>query len=122
MVVAIDLDGTSFAYPDLFAHLMRSLQAQGHTVGILTAHHVSRQQEDLFQLFQLGFPKPDFYIGKHTDELSIPSKRWKPKVMHELGIEYLFDDYNSDEIKLISTKESLQDGTRPERLWPRWRL
>lgn len=121
MKVAIDIDGTLKAHPELFSELARALRARGHTVGILTAHHESRERYDRAWLKRIGFPRPAFFLCKTTEELPIPAWRWKPAVMERERIDYLFDDLNSSEIKLLTTRETKQDGFRMEKLWPRWR-
>lgn len=120
LCIAIDLDGTMWAHPELFSEMARALKARGHSVGILTANHVSRERENRARLRQVGFPRPDFFVSKKTEELMIPPRTWKPRVMHARGIDYLFDDLHSNEIKLLTTREALDDGFRAERLWPRW--
>lgn len=109
MKIAIDLDGTAWSYPSFFAELMRALQARGHKVGILTAHNWKLQEPDLHLFRARGFPTPDFYLAKTAEEAGIPSREWKPKVMQEQGIDWLFDDMDDfDKISLYTTEKKVR--------------
>ena len=83
--VAIDLDGTMWAHPELFSEMARALKARGHSVGILTANHVSRERANRTRLRKAGFLRPDFFISKTTEELMIPLRTWKPRVMRDFA-------------------------------------
>ena len=98
MKFAIDLDGTAWKYRQLFAALMRSLQREGHQVGILTAHGPVLEREDRRLLLARGFPEPHFFINKQ--EPAEPCKPWKERMVQEHSIDCLFDDFDSPTIVL----------------------
>jgi len=98
--VGIDLDGTAWKYREFFSILMRAMQKAGLQVGIITAH-CNMREEDLQLFSNRRFPTPDFYISKVEGERGIPSREWKIKKCFENGIEYLFDDFDTDEVRLV---------------------
>jgi hypothetical protein len=106
--IAIDLDGTAWAYPSFFAELMRALQARGHQIGILTSHHESLREADLRLFAARGFPTPSFYYAKRSDEAGLPAAEWKPAAMRRHHIEWLFDDLDTTEIRLLTTGRPLR--------------
>lgn len=101
--IAIDLDGTAWSFTAFFIELMRALQARGHKVGILTSHNESMRSADLNLFSRRGFPAPDFYIAKRTDEAHIAASQWKPAAMRLHAIDWLFDDLDTREIRLLTT-------------------
>lgn len=103
MLVGIDLDGTAWSHQYLFQEIIKSLQSRGHKVGILTAH-TGLKEKDLDLWYRRGFPKPDFYISKVEGEQGIPSKEWKLNKAKELNLNYIIDDFDTEEIKIIPIK------------------
>jgi hypothetical protein len=97
MRIGIDLDGTAWSHRELFKSLIRGLQREGHSVGILTAH-TGLEVPDLDLWDRRGFPKPDFYCSKVNGEESIPTKKWKMSKAKELNIDYIIDDFDSFDI------------------------
>ena len=100
MKIGIDLDGTAWDHRELFRDLILGLQNTGHQVGILTAH-VNLIYQDLDLWSKRRFPAPDFYCSKKSGEESIPSKEWKIKAAKELGLDYIFDDFDTRNIQLV---------------------
>jgi hypothetical protein len=78
MRVSVDLDGTCFAYPALFRALQAGLRAQGHQVGILTAHGAAQQAHDLAWCAAQGFAPWDFliYLGIPDRPQAAAAKAW----------------------------------------------
>lgn len=94
MKISIDLDGVLWHNQKFFRAFMRSMQASGHQVGILTAHKVIHRPADLALMEKRGFPAPDFYIGRPLD---MPHREegygaWKAAVVMNEGIDIHFED------------------------------
>lgn len=94
MKIGIDLDGTAWAHRALFKAIIHGLQAYGHSVGILTAH-INLEQEDKELWIKRDFPTVDFYVCKSKGEEGIPSSSWKKVKAKELGLDYIFDDFDT---------------------------
>lgn len=90
MKISIDYDGTLWSHMAFFRAFMKAMQAQGHTVGMLTAHSDDNIciHQDLALMKARGFPEPDFWFGNTGGDWS------KPKVILREGIDIHFDDGN----------------------------
>ena len=103
MKVGFDLDGTAWKYRDLFVPVARGLKQQGIQIGIVTAHR-GLQKADINLWINRGFPEPDFYYSKDDNQLNLELRDWKEYMCRTNNIDYLFDDIESEEVKLICTK------------------
>lgn len=112
MKIAIDLDGTAWAHRELFRCMINGFIAAGHQVGILTGHNVKSAVADLHLWKARGFPTVHFYIAKETEEAGIPAEIWKPSMMKKHQIDYLFDDLDTNDVRLLCGKPTSQE-TRP---------
>lgn len=92
MKISIDLDGTLFAHLDFFRELMVSFQAHGHKVGILTGHKAEHEGHDLAKLANLGFPVPNFYLGRTPDYMPLNGSTFKRDMIRLHNIDLHFDD------------------------------
>lgn len=99
--VAIDLDGTAWSHIELFKAIIKGLKDYNYEVGILTAH-VNLREKDLNLWRSRGLPEVDFYYSKIRGEEHIPSKEWKIMMCNRHNIHYLFDDFDTEEIKLLA--------------------
>lgn len=98
--IAIDLDGTAWKYREEFKILISMLKMGGASVGILTAH-INLEIPDLNLWKARGFPEIDFYFSKHPGEEGFPIEQWKIEQCKKYGINFLFDDFDSDTIRLV---------------------
>ena len=101
MKIAFDLDGTCWEHRELFSAIIKGLRDQGHMVGILTAHNETLEKPDLALWKARGFPDVNFYIAKTTECRDIPSFDWKMSMCKGESIDFLFDDFDTGDIKLI---------------------
>jgi phosphoserine phosphatase len=101
MRIGIDFHGTIDAHPDYFAAVMRELRDAGHEVGVVTAAPQLSTGEILRRVRALGLPDPDFVIAKTGVEQAIPNIAWKHLVMRRDRIDYLFDDFDTGEVRLV---------------------
>jgi len=108
VIVAFDLDGTAFAYPELFSEMMRGLQKADHLVGFLTARPAWSQHQDLVWLRQNEFPEPDFFFSRLAEEETMPAIEWKKRIMETRQIDYLFDDFSTRTIRLVTLKRPVR--------------
>ena len=96
MKISIDLDGTAWRHQRFFAALARALQADGHEVGVFTAHGDNLREADLRLWRARGFPEPDFFYN-HADageRNGIPIRDWKLAFIHRAGIDCHIDDWD----------------------------
>ncbi len=101
MKVGIDFHGTANAHPEFFAGVMRALRDSGHEVGIVTAAPQWSSAAIMDELRRLGFPRPDFVVAKSGVEQMIPNIAWKHMVMRRDRIDYLFDDFDTGQVRLV---------------------
>lgn len=92
MTISFDLDGTFYAEPQIFSALGQALQKDGHTVGILTGHHVSAELSDRQQLLEIGSFVPNFYYGRDDQALAVDVFQWKAGKLDSEGIDIHIDD------------------------------
>lgn len=106
MRIGIDLDGTAWAHRELFKAMIHGFIACGHEVGIVTAHNERLKEADLDLWDARGFLAPSFYIAKSADgrELHVPPEIWKPEMMKKHNLDYLFDDLETEEVRLLTRK------------------
>jgi hypothetical protein len=76
-------------------------------VGILTAHRNLKQQ-DLLLWKARGFEDADFYISKDGTRKGVPVMRFKLKAMKDYNIDYLIDDFDTGEIRIVANKDGLK--------------
>lgn len=100
MNIGIDLDGTAWEYQDFFKELVVALKQRGHSISIITAH-VNLVEADLLLWKRRGFPPVDAYISKVTGEEGIPSREWKLDTAKKYNLDYIFDDFDTKEVRLI---------------------
>ncbi len=101
MRVGIDFHGTIDAHPDYFAAVMRALRDAGHQVGVVTAAPQWSAGDVLLKVRAMGLPEPDFVIAKSGVEQAIPNIAWKHMVMCRDRIDYLFDDFDTGQVRLV---------------------
>ena len=100
MRIGIDLDGTAWEHRELFQELIKSLMLRGHKIYILTSH-TKLEEQDLALWVKRGFPSVDGYYSKVAGEEGIPPREWKLKRAKELELDYIFDDFDTKEVRLI---------------------
>jgi len=106
LTISMDLDGTLFDYLSFFKTLMLSFQSRGHKVGILTGHSCTCEIQDKNKLRALGFPEPDFYLGRTVKYMPLNGAHFKSDMIIRHGIDIHFDDYDyglEDTVKLFSS-------------------
>ena len=92
MKISIDLDGTLWDHMEFFRELMKSMQAAGHRVGILTGHAHDTKERDVDLMLARGFPRPDFYFGRTSTYMPFNGAKFKSSVILKYGIDVHFDD------------------------------
>jgi hypothetical protein len=102
MRVGFDLDGTAWKYRELFVLVASALKNKGIQIGIVTLHRGLREPDIKLWLAR-GFPPIDFYysVDEYPTLVAPTVQLWKQTVCKLNNIDYLFDDFESDEIKLI---------------------
>jgi len=100
MRVGFDLDGTSWKYREFFSTIAIGLKLVNVEIGIVTIHK-GLKNPDLKLWLSRGFPPADFYFSKDEYPVDLDVRSWKIMVCKENDIHYLFDDFESDEIKLM---------------------
>jgi hypothetical protein len=86
-----------------FREFMKSMQSNGHKVGILTAHRKLRESSDLVLLRMNGFPDPDFWIGRDNWGIRVDHPAvFKSKAILEFMIDMHFDDCDNDDTENVS--------------------
>lgn len=106
MKFGIDLDGTAWENRTLFRELIVSLKSRGHEIHILTSH-ISLLDADMKLWSARGFPRVDGYICKSGGEEKIPSRSWKIETAKKFNLDYIFDDFDTGEIRLIKINEKI---------------
>lgn len=101
MRVAFDLDGTVFKHPKFFRAVAQGLKDAGHHIGILTERKDKKRAESLKQLNEDKFPDIDFFFDRSDDEVHQPAAKWKKAQCQKHGIDYLFDDFDSDSMHIL---------------------
>ncbi len=104
MKIGIDLDGTAWEHRNFFRELIISFQSRGHEIYILTAH-VGLDKNDIQLWSRRGFPNPDGYISKIRGQEEIPSRDWKLDTAKKYGLDYIFDDFDTGEVRLVRINE-----------------
>jgi len=117
MVVACDLDGMLLAFPSFFSHFFKAMQnEEGHPnkIGILTGRAES-QKEKMVEVLNKMDIHPDFFIGMPDDmrEKEYPAGIFKATVCNELGVDLLFDDFETDDPQMLADFFSLNQKTVP---------
>ena len=115
LVVGVDLDGMLLAFMPFFKVFFACLQAGGNKVGILTARPEHDKEENLAQLKDLGIT-PDFYVGK-PDDTNLPDGVFKAAVCTKLGIDLLFDDFESSNPQMLGDFFATNATTVPFTSW-----
>jgi hypothetical protein len=100
MRIGIDLDGTAWEHRELFSELTKYFLQKGDEVYILTSH-TNLKDHDLVLWKSRGFPANVKYCSKLSGEEGIPSREWKLSKAKELGLDYIFDDFDTGEVRLI---------------------
>lgn len=100
MKIGIDLDGTAWEHRELFIDLINGLKSQGHKIWIITAH-IGLIEKDMKLWRNRGFPNVDGYTQKIVGEEGIPSREWKLSKAKEFGYDYIFDDFDTGEVRLV---------------------
>jgi len=100
MRIGIDLDGTAWEHREFFIEIIKGLKQLGHTICIITAH-VNLANSDMELWKKRGFPTIDEYISKVAGEESIPSREWKLSASKQLHLDYIFDDFDTGDVRLI---------------------
>ncbi len=97
MKIAIDLDGVAWKHSAPLSILVSGFKRMGYQVGILTAHMENESKEaDLEKWHCLGFPEPDFYIGKQEKDRKTYIGKWKMEKIIEHKIDVLYDDFGGN--------------------------
>lgn len=113
MRIALDIDNNITAFPDFFVQFTRAMQEAGHEVGILTARLSHEKNQIAQDLHDMGIvpnfliTKPDEYDGKVSDGT------FKGVVCNEMGIEILFDDFESSNPVMLADFFSVNTRTIP---------
>jgi FMN phosphatase YigB (HAD superfamily) len=104
MRISFDLDGTIYAYPEMFRRLYQAFRAAGHEVGILTGHNFSEQTLDLARLHSYGFGPWDF-LGYTNTEGDVPATvAAKAQYLIDQVITLHFDDVALPLIQLLRSR------------------
>ena len=105
MKISIDFDGTCWSRMAFFRELMKSFQAAGHKVGMLTGHRQEEKDKDIALMVSRGFPVPSFYFGRTPDYMHLNGAHYKSMIIKRESIDLHFDDYdydNADTIKIFA--------------------
>ena len=105
MKIGIDLDGTAWKYREFFKEFILGFKSRGHILGIITSH-VNLKEADIRLWKARGFPDIDFYISKVEGEEAIPSREWKINKSKENNIDYLIDNFDTDDILIVPIMDS----------------
>ena len=100
MNIGIDLDGTAWDHREMFREIILGLKSRGHKVQIITAH-INLVDADMRLWANRGFPPVDGYICKEDKDRNIPSREWKLPEARKYGLDYIFDDFDTGEVRLI---------------------
>lgn len=106
MKIGIDLDGTAWDNRELFKELILALKSRGHEIQILTSH-ISLLDADMKLWRARGFPRVDGYICKSGGEEKVPSREWKINAAKKFQLDYILDDFDTGEIRLIKINEKI---------------
>lgn len=117
MVVCVDLDGMLLAFPDFFSHFFKAMQNEKdhpNQIGILTGRTES-QKDELVKILEKMDIHPDFFIGMPDDlkKKDFPVGMFKAKVCNELGVDLLFDDFETDDPQMLADFFSMNQKTVP---------
>lgn len=118
MIIAVDLDGMLLAFPDFFSGFFKTMQSNSNAVGILTGRPESEKEEILKALAGIDI-KPDFYIGM-PDEMKkqdFPPGIYKATVCNDLKVDLLFDDFQTNDPKMLADFFSMNQTTVPFTSW-----
>lgn len=96
MKISIDLDGTLYSHMTFFKLLWLALKQHGHEVGILTGHSLESQATDRKIITDLGFPEPDFYLGRTPEHIPFNGAIFKIEMIKQHNIDMHYDDYDYD--------------------------
>ncbi len=94
MKFSIDLDGTLLANQDFFREFMHLMQDAKNEVGILTGWQHESKDKCFELLEELGFPKPDFFLGRTEEYMPKNGAVYKLDMIAEHNIDYHFDDFD----------------------------
>ena len=103
MKIAVDLDGTAWTHTRFFISFVIGMQMEGHCVGILTSHAEDMKKCDIDLWTSLGFPPPDFYIGKSQEDKDRLKPHegnngiWKAEQVAKHKIDYLIGDLDGND-------------------------
>lgn len=118
MIIAVDLDGMLFAFPDFFQKFFPAMQSQGNKVGILSARPDGQKEEVTNFLKENGIA-PDFFIGMPEDKRKEGFSQgiFKAVVCNELGVDILFDDFQYNDSQMLADFFTWNNKTTPFTGW-----
>lgn len=114
MIIAVDIDNTITAFPDLFKFFFKAYQDQGAKVGIITVRPEKDKEVVLKALEEIGI-NPDFFIAMPDKmrELEFSSGIFKALVCNYLGVDVLYDDFESDDNGMMGDFFTYNQKTKP---------
>lgn len=115
MIVAIDLDGMLLAFPDFFKTFVPAMQAGGCKVGVLTAR-TEDEKDGIEEALKEGGFKMDFCVTKPSD-FSSSDGTFKAIVCKEFDVDILFDDFETNDPKMLADFFSVNTHTVPFTSW-----
>ena len=100
MIIGCDLDGMLVEFPEFFQEFFKDFQKGDNKIGIITYRPSEEREGILEYLTRLGI-KPDFYIDRAGVVGDTPPGVFKATVCNELGVDLLFDDFQSDDPNML---------------------